>query len=145
MNIEIEKYTVKNLTPILSFYRECGYGGSAKPSDDLWVAMHKDQIIGAVRVCREQGFLILRGMYIAEEQRRKGIGTKLLKRIKLEIHEECYCLPYAKLERFYSQIGFHRTAYSLLPPFLKARLDGYMRKDLEIISMKRQASDSHHK
>ena len=78
MSTKINKYTHNDLTPILDFYNEYGYSGGADLCDEIWVAIHKDIIIGVTRVCREQGFLVLRGMFIASEYRLKASAPGFL-------------------------------------------------------------------
>jgi GNAT superfamily N-acetyltransferase len=79
-----------------------------------------------VRLAPEHGTPVLRGMQVHPDHRRQGVGSKLLARISEELGESsCYCIPYAHLVQFYSQIGFDVIEITLAPPFLKERLESY--------------------
>jgi N-acetylglutamate synthase-like GNAT family acetyltransferase len=95
---------------------------SIAPSQRFVIAQDGQTIIGAVRLCQEEGHMILRTMQIDERYHRQGIGTRML--VVLEPLLEpapCYCLPYAHLPAFYSKIGFQMMPVEQAPPHLYAR------------------------
>ncbi len=99
-------------------------------------------LAGLVRLCFEYDVFQLRSMLIFPEFRGKGFGRKFLKGFENYLDQnkirEIYCLPWAKLENFYSEIGFKKEPTHLAPVFLKERLNEYrsQNKD-EIIFMRR--------
>jgi GNAT superfamily N-acetyltransferase len=138
MNIrwaEIDEYPA-----VVGHYAACGYGGGLNTQDGVLVAVEQDNIIGAVRICREQGVKLLRGMYIKQAFRGKGIGLAML--LYLEAQEDmagCYCLPYGNLVRFYGNIGFEEISIAEAPGFLVDRLERYRNngnRDIIIMQIK---------
>lgn len=120
------KLLERDLNRARRFYVERGYSPVLYPDDRILVAISTNaRVIGAVRLCREFGVLVLRGMQVHPNYQRKGIGTKLLQRFKgLVLEEDCYCIPYAHLESFYNQIGFIGLDACDAPVFLEQRFDG---------------------
>jgi GNAT superfamily N-acetyltransferase len=82
----------------------------------------------------------LRGMRVAEEWRRHGIGSQILRAVADWLGKrQCYCVPYVHLVEFYSQIGFSEIAPVLAPAFLARRLAEYRGKALDVTIMARPA------
>ena len=80
----------------------------------------KGEIIGIVRLNEENGYPILRGMYVDEVHRRQGIGTKMIKALEQHLQDkESYCIPYARLKGFYQQFGYEALEFEKAPAFLK--------------------------
>lgn len=66
---------------------------------------------------------MLRGVQIALNYQRQGIGTCILNAINSLIeHDVCWCIPYKWLEGFYHQIGFKKVPESQAPLFLQKRI-----------------------
>jgi len=122
---------------VADHYKICGYGGGLAQDDRVFVAVG-EQIVGAVRICFENGVDVLRGMYVKPEFQQKGIGASMLAYLKDHIEMNgCYCLPYKHLERFYAKIGFAEISIHNAPAFLAARLEKYLTGgNREIIIMK---------
>jgi len=124
MNIRWAK--VEEYAAVADHYAECGYRGGLNAEDSVLIALTGDQIIGAVRLCREHGAKLLRGMYIKQAFRGKGIGLSMLLYLKAQGDlEGCYCLPYGHLDRFYGKIGFEQIPIAEAPGFLVERLTQY--------------------
>lgn len=51
--------------------------------------------------------------------------------------DECYCVPYAHLVRFYGRIGFAELAQGAGPSFLVARAEDYRSRGLKVTIMAR--------
>lgn len=135
---QIELAETADLARVQSFYLSVGYGGGIHPSDRLLVSSTNKLIVAAVRLCTECGTLVLRGMYVAEERRGLGIGSRLLESASGLIGKsECWCLPYAHLTSFYSRIGFHVCEGKTIPPFLAARWERYTTGGKKVVVMKR--------
>ena len=102
-------------------------------ADEPLAAHDGETIVGAVRLHHRAGALVLRTMVVAEGRRRSGIGTRILDAADREIGErECYCFPWAYLERFYGRIAFRRLDDTSVPVPLRDLLgDGSiaMRRD----------------
>ncbi|HXJ40980.1 MAG TPA: GNAT family N-acetyltransferase [Bryobacteraceae bacterium] len=129
------------LNRILAAYKNWGYGGGITPDDTAWLAEVATELIGIVRVAPECDILILRGMRIAEQWQRRGIGGQMLRIVAEWLGKrECYCVPYTHLVHFYGQIGFVETEAAAAPSFLALRLDEYTRRSLDVTIMVRPAS-----
>src|SRR5579883_1878743 len=125
---------------ISAVYADWGYGPGAAPEDTDWLAEALDRLIGIVRVAPEHGALVLRGMRVAEEWRRAGIGARMLQSVGLWLEDrECYCIPYAHLTAFYGRAGFVEIAPPDAPPFLSARWAAYRQRPLDVVIMVRPA------
>jgi predicted GNAT family N-acyltransferase len=95
---------------VRELYEACNYNGGIQDSDIIVIAKN-DELIGAVRICREHNLKTLRGMQINSANRGKGIGTLMLKFLQKNFDmKDCYCIPYKHLKTFYGQIGFEEIS-----------------------------------
>lgn len=107
-------------------YKTCNYNGGLQDTDKVVIATDK-QIIGAVRMCTENGINVLRGMQVKPQWQRKGIGSAMLKFLADHLDMDgCYCLPFKHLKLFYGAIGFNEIPAQLAPEFLAERLQKYL-------------------
>ncbi len=117
---------------IKEFYRSCGYTGPTEPDDQVVLATEGKRIVGAVRLVQEKGVFLLRGMNVAKDRQRRGIGVAMLRAFKDLCAERARgvvfltCGPH--LENFYGRIGFKKAGADSAPQFLKDRRDGYASK-----------------
>ena len=137
MDVHIDIAGSQELDALPAFYDETEYGGGTLPSDRIVVAVSEGRLVGAYRLAREQGLLVLRGMRIRSEHRRQGIGRRLLQALT-DVSEPCYCVPYAYLAHFYGQAGFVLLAEAETPGLLRARAAEYRRRGLDVVVMGRR-------
>jgi len=134
------------LTALTDFYTICGYGGTFEAADDVYYALEKDRLIAVVRIAKEQGIYVLRGMQVDPSLRGQQLGGKLLRYMLTNISKECfpcYCLPHEHLTRFYGSAGFDVVEDSYkdndnensIPQFLLERQAHYTSKGLKIALM----------
>ncbi len=120
---------------VLAHYRTCHYNAGLN-EDDLVVITMENKIIGAVRITTEYNVKVLRGMQIATDWQREGVGSKMLQ--FLDEHLDltgCYCLLYRHLAKFYGLIGFKEIDAINAPLFLAERLKAYNDRRLDTIIM----------
>jgi len=123
---------------VLSVYEALGYRRGIAFGDTVWLAQASREPIGIVRVAPEFGVLVLRGMRIAEQWQRHGIGTKMLHAVSEWLgRRSCCCVPYAHLVGFYSQIGSAEITPEAAPAFLAERLTDYRQQGLNVTLMAR--------
>ena len=123
---------------IRAAYAAWDYARLIAPDDTIWIAENGDELVGIVRIAREFGTLVLRGMRIAETWQRRGIGTQMLDAVDAWLGErKCYCVPYAHLGEFYGQIGFEIIEVDVAPLFLRGRIHEYRRASLDVMVMVR--------
>ena len=138
MNLSIREAGAHEADKINALYRRCGYSGSVAPKDVVLLAEIDRQPVGAVRLCKEDGINVLRGLYILPAYYRKGIGSKLLQHCEMLMQTGIFfCLPYAQLAEFYQRAGFAQIPEQELPRMLQARLAAYRSKGLNAIAMRR--------
>ncbi|MFC5547336.1 GNAT family N-acetyltransferase [Massilia aerilata] len=126
------------LARVRAFYEEAGYGGGVLDIDRVFAATTDGRIVGVVRLCEEEGVIVLRGMHVAAACQRQGIGRALLARCVPWLERgEAFCLPYARLAGFYGEAGFTPAPPETLPRFLAERLDGYRSKGQGVLAMRR--------
>jgi N-acetylglutamate synthase-like GNAT family acetyltransferase len=141
MNITVRMAQSSDLNRILTAYDTWGYGGGMKAEDTAWLAEVANELIGIVRIAPENGTLVLRGMRIAEQWRRRGIGSRMLRVLAAWLgNRESYCVPYTHLVDFYGQIGFVEVAPAATPAFLAQRVAEYRRRSLNVTMMVRPPS-----
>ena len=136
--VQIRQAGEGDLPRLLAFYQGTGYAGGVDPADVVVLAEEEGRIIGALRLCQEQGALVLRGMRVSQEWQRQGIGTCLLQLAGERIGKQtCYCLPHPHLEGLYGRIGFVQVKPASAPKFLRARQVEYREQGVETILLKK--------
>jgi GNAT superfamily N-acetyltransferase len=129
---------------VVTFYRAHDYTPAIGRGDLIVVAEREGALCAAVRLCEEHGTLVLRGMRVVEGQRRRGIGTDLLKAAVLQIGDrECFCIAHRSLRSFYARVGFGEIKATEAPAFLHRRCSGYRREfGLDVIILRRAGTVS---
>jgi predicted N-acetyltransferase YhbS len=121
-------------------YLRWGYHGGIADTDRVYVARADDHIVGLVRRAQEGGTLMLRGMHVAPEYERRRTGTRLLRAFVRDLPAtDCYCIPFAHLTGFYSQVGFSPIADAEGGEFLLGRIRHYRAEGHNVILMRRTA------
>jgi predicted N-acetyltransferase YhbS len=139
LNIEIAHRS--DMARIRAFYEAVGYGGGVHDADLAFAATLDGRVVGAVRLCEEAGLTVLRGMYVAPECRRQGVGSALLSACLPWLEwRTAFCLPYLHLADFYGQAGFRPAPPETLPRFLAERLAAYALKGQAVLAMSRPGS-----
>ena len=142
MCIAIKLSDKETLDIARSIYQKNFGRSTLTPDEKIFFLKVEDNLAGVVRLCFEYNVFQLRSMLILPEFRGKGFGRELLKGFEEYLNKnkirEIYCLPWAKLESFYSEIGFKRESIELAPKFLKERLSEYESQNKDkIIFMRR--------
>ena len=123
---------------ILAMYEKWNYKSALGNDDTIWIAEIAAEPIGVVRVASESETLVLRGMRVAAQWQRQGIGSQMLGAVAIWLGDrECYCVPYVHLVGFYGSIGFVEVAPSHAPSFLAERVASYRRGALNVTLMRR--------
>lgn len=138
----IEKADSDDLEKIRKFYRSRNYQQTVNSRCTIFVARINGEIIGVVRICPENGVLVLRGMQVKLEYQRHGVGSKMLNEVQKMLEKrECFGVPYKHLEKFYGQFGFKKTDERKAPTFLRKRIVEYRQKhpDKSFFLMKKPA------
>lgn len=136
-------YTVSRLAAadrldVQAFYRSVGYVLPLEPDAVCFGARGPhDALVGVVRLVREHGVLVLRGMQVRPDVQRLGIGRALLTALVGTLTTDCYCLPYGHLEAYYRGFGFRACHPTAAPPHLVERLAAYRAGDPGILLMHR--------
>jgi GNAT superfamily N-acetyltransferase len=126
MTVTIRAAEAGDSERIRAFYRAANYAGNVGTGDRVILADDGTQLLAVLRLVRENGITILRGMRVLAGQQRIGLGTRLLAAVdQLLESESCYCIPYQHLVQFYGQIGFREIDPDAAPPFLADRLQDY--------------------
>lgn len=135
---EISRARPDELNNVEAFYRERDYRGGVSEQDTILVAKRHEELIGVVRLCPENGFMVLRGMRVAEQYQRRGVGSALLLKCAPHLDQGiAFCLPYTHLIAFYQIIGFEQSNEAELPTFLADRLREYNRDGKGVLAMRR--------
>jgi N-acetylglutamate synthase-like GNAT family acetyltransferase len=137
--VVVRQASAADFERIRGFYATLGR--SRIHPDERWViAEHAGQLAGAVRLCREDGHVVLRTMHLRDAYQRLGLGTRMLRAVEPLIqHEPCYCLPYSHLPGFYARIGFQIVPLDAAPSHLQARYREGTAQGLQMLLMRRPA------
>lgn len=137
--VAISRAHTDELAEVNGFYASLGYQDGARRGDRLWLARRESQVLGAVRLCpHPEGYILLRGLYVAPEVQRQGLGSQLVRAALADVAGRvCYCLPFAPLEGFYKRLKFGRIRPEHAPQQVATRLRCYLDEGLEVILMRR--------
>jgi len=139
-SLSIEDASAAEYPAVERFYERLGYHRGIQPQDRVLVAREEGALIGVVRLCEEEGVVVLRGMYVDTPRRRTGVGTALLRAVEGALAgRECWCIPWAHLTAFYARAGF-AEAEADAPPHLARRLGGYRTEGRAVTLMRRPAA-----
>ena len=121
---------------VIAFLKNEGYSRLTGTSDRFFISELAGEIVGVVRLSREESVLVLRGMRVRSDVQRQGVGTHLLRRVMLAAQSEaCYCIPYRWLISFYAQAGFREATAGEVPVFLAIRHANYANDGLDVVMM----------
>ena len=135
--ISVELVPTDRYDDIAAFYTKVGYGKKPQATDSVLRAYDRGRLVGATRISKEHGVLVLRGMYVETQSQRRGIGRQLLDAVAGEIgSRECWCIPYAHLDEFYSRIGFKECDPDVAPAFLRERVSKYRELGRRVMIMR---------
>ena len=133
---EVTVASTSELPEVAAFYATCGYGGGISQADTVLVSRICGQLVGVVRLCPQEGVVVLRGMQVHPAFRRQGVGSRLLSAcIPFLNAGRTFCLPYTHLVSFYGGAGFGIVEPSELPAFLAARLSSYLARGQQVLAM----------
>jgi GNAT superfamily N-acetyltransferase len=135
--VRVREALPEDLPRVARFYSETQYAGRPSPIDRIIVAEHAGHLVGAFRLAREEGVLVLRGMRVAAVWRRRGVGTRMLNHLEAALRETCFCIPYSHLTAFYAGANFVTTSES--PTFLRERITEYRSRGLDVCLMVRES------
>ena len=123
-----------------ALYLRWGYHGGIAETDVVYVADIDRRPVGVVRRSVESGLLMLRGMQVAPDHQRQGIGSRLLRAFVADLPAaDCFCIPFAHLPGFYAQGGFALHDESEADDFLRTRLAHYRAEGHRVVLMRREA------
>ena len=123
---------------VLALYEECGYQGRIAPDDFVLIAEEHESLVGAVRLCSEEGLTLLRGFFLLPSHCGHGLGSKMLLALLPHLYGRiCYCIPFTHLSRFYALAGFVEISPEKVPQFLHHRLESYRSQGHKVLLMVR--------
>lgn len=130
----------ESLSYIKDHYVSFGYDSEILEDDTYLLAYDDIRLVAIVRVSTEMDQAVLRGMFIDNEYRRKGIGSQMIKELAVFIDknfDQCFCIPLGHLGPFYQQIGFEKITDQEAPLFIQKRIDNYRQSEMDVLLMKR--------
>lgn len=142
--ISLELLPASRFSEAQGFYATVGYGGFITGDCVVFAAEEDGRIVGVVRLAPEHGVIVLRGMMIAPEHQRKGLGTRFLQFMAPHMADaDVYAMPHDWLEGFYGQAGFVKIDLADAPKHMQDRLNQHREKhpDLIVMIRRRRAPD----
>ena len=138
-NFLFELWQQPNFRAVNKFYRSQKHKGSASGDEQVFVVWDttetENTLVGAVRLVPYEDYFWLRGLYIHEDLRGKGLGHQLLRTVQSHISLPIHCFPYTHLKSFYSKAGYVDTPTAELPISLQQLYERYSNKGETLLSM----------
>jgi GNAT superfamily N-acetyltransferase len=127
----------------LRCYERNGYAGGIRPGDRVLVADRGERIVGVVRLVDEDGHRVVRGLFLDEGERRRGLGRRMIERLVDALEgRDCWLICSAHLVPFYGRTGFGTVPEPDAPAHLRARAVQYARAHGPQVVMRRSAASA---
>lgn len=133
--IEIQYYRSADVNSVLLFYSKTSYksANSILPEDEIIAAYDGDEVIGLYRLCHEEDVCVLRGFYVLEPNRGRGIGSLMLQKLnEVAKNKSIYLICTKPRNNFYAKAGFNVTLNNV-PAILQERLRNYNNPEMNIL------------
>jgi hypothetical protein len=105
------------------FFRASGYPVRVDPTI-AWGAWRGSELAACVALSLEEGTWVLRGPEVVVDERRRGIGKRLLAAAAPELaNRTTFCVAYSHLQRMYSSVGFRTCPPEDAPELLRRRVN----------------------
>ncbi|MBU6299547.1 MAG: GNAT family N-acetyltransferase [Alphaproteobacteria bacterium] len=140
-SVSLEMLPMSRFQEAQAFYATVGYFDAIADDCSVFAAQLDGRIIGVARLAPENGVMVLRGMMVAKQHQRNGVGARLLQFMAPRMAgSDVFCLPHGWLEEFYGQVGFVKIDPSEAPEHLQERLTKQRPKYPEMIIMARRSA-----
>ncbi|WP_169628208.1 GNAT family N-acetyltransferase [Ferrimonas futtsuensis] len=123
--LSIEALPVQALPLADRFYRDQGEKDRCRRHDRVWFGRLAGRPVAAARLSPQGGALQLRGVWVAPQHRRSGIGAALVRQVVAAAGEPVWCFAQPELVAWYLSLGFQLAA--ALPENQAAMLAAYRR------------------
>jgi N-acetylglutamate synthase-like GNAT family acetyltransferase len=111
---------------IEEFYGQLDYKYDFSALKEILALKKNGRLVGACYLSLEDGALILRGLQVAPQEQRHGVGRALLKYVDSVVgSQEAWCIHTAALRGFYGSCGFEEVRSDLAPDLLIKRLQRF--------------------
>lgn len=77
MSVQIREAGPSDFTRVQEAYARFDYVRPIRRDDAIWLAEDGDEVVGVVRIAREVGVLVLRGIRVVDRMLRRGITGKV--------------------------------------------------------------------
>ena len=84
---------------------KAAFSGDLRATTRHWAALVDDAVVGCASVMRLRGYA-LRGMAVAREFRRRGIGARMLRVVCAEVDAPMWCNARLEVVPFYAALGW---------------------------------------
>lgn len=89
------------------FYKRNGHKGKSSPNQPSFWLEHDGKIQAAVRFEEQDGYLLMRGLWVAKDSRGMGLGAQILTQLAPFLAQhKCFCLPFSEQINFYHRNHF---------------------------------------
>lgn len=137
--MEIRNINSAGYFSVEAFYRQQGYGGGIKDSEQVFAAYVSGKLVGAAKLESLPGSdQVLRGVYVSDLHRGLGIGGALVQHVVSQRVGALYCLPKLHLENWYQSFGFQLVVQPAmsLPSLLRQRMAAYQDRQINVLAMR---------
>jgi len=137
---EVRGTPAEQRSDVERFFRLAGYPVPIGKPLAAWGAWDREDLVGCLAICLEDGVEILRGPEIVNRRRRRGYGKALLDAAAPALEgRTLYCVAYTHLLRMYGKAGFGPCAPGEGPDFLRRRVAALVARGWHVALLKRNA------
>ncbi len=123
--LQLCRITTERLGLVNRFYKANGHKGKCGRDDLVFTAGQTSSILAAVRFTAKSEGYLLRGLWVAVDQRGKTIGKRLLDYSLQQFHSPVWCYPYQHLVSFYNKCGFQEVHADQIPDDIASPWEAY--------------------
>lgn len=130
---------IQHLARLNAFLKQHKEQKAAKGDVNFYLEAEQ-KIIACARLVKLKDGFWLRGVYVVEALRTKGIGSELMHLVHENMPNDCtiYAFPHGHLERFYGNLGYQLTEINDFPEALQQRFETALKQNKAWLAMARR-------